>query len=64
MNLRTWGEQIELSADRLDDQRTRVRVVVHARQVVDWGSHDEVVATIRARLSGPTAGDRAGSGAP
>ncbi len=50
--LRTWSEQIELSADRVEDGRTRVHVVVHARQIVDWGSHDEVIAAIRERLSG------------
>lgn len=51
-SLRTWSEQIELSADRVEDGRTRVHVVVHARQIVDWGSHDEVIAAIRERLSG------------
>jgi hypothetical protein len=52
MNLRTWSEQIELSADRVEDDRTRVHVVVHARQIGHWGSHDEVIASIRERLSG------------
>lgn len=54
-NLRTFGDQIELSAESLADGRTRVHVVVHSRQIVDWGSNEDVTAAIHARLAGTRA---------
>lgn len=52
LNLRTYGDQIEISAQRLADGATSVHVVAHSRQLVDWGSNEEVAAKIRAHLSG------------
>lgn len=51
-SLRTWGEQVELRADRIESGQTRVHAVVHARQIVDWGSNADVIDAIRDRLSG------------
>jgi hypothetical protein len=41
-----------LSADRVEDGRTRVHVVVTQGRSSYSGSHDEVIAAIRKRLSG------------
>lgn len=57
VNVRTWSDQIRISAERLDDGSTSVHVVTHSRQIGDWGSNEDIAADIRARLSGA---DRSG----
>lgn len=55
LSVRTFGDEIEVTADEVEGGTTRVHVVVHSRQIVDWGSNDEIAAAIRTRLSGAAA---------
>lgn len=53
VNFRSWSEQIEISADPVGDTgETKVQLVVHTRQMFDWGEGETVIQTIRERLSG------------
>jgi len=53
VSFRAWKEQIEISADPVGDTgETKVQLVVHTRQMFDWGEGDTVIQAIRERLSG------------
>lgn len=52
VNLRTWGEKIEITAVELAGGGSHVQVVVHSWQPFDWGRRADLLLAIRRRLSG------------